>query len=442
MADGATLIAQLEQSLRDILPVPRLWLAFSGGMDSRVLLSLLMELREQCSDFPPLSLIHVDHGLQADSGVWAQHCLAVAETLGLPCVIKRVVVSPQAGGQGPEAEARLARYRVFESLLGRGELLLQAHHLDDQCETLMLRLLRGAGLNGLAAMPRGRVLGQGRLLRPLLTTQRSQLQVYAQARNLKWLEDPSNQDARYDRNYLRHRVMPAMAERWSSDRQALSRAAENLRDSQALLNDYLDADLEPLLDGKALSLGPLGDLAEYRQLALLRRYLERCWGVVLSRPQLEDFAGQFLTADVDAVPEVCVDGWRFYRFARQLIAEPETLAQEGLPAVQSWGVDMPLELPQGRLSAAPGGSFAPRGRVEVAFRQGGERCQLAGETHSRALKKLLQAWQLAPRRRERLPLIYCDGQLAAIADLAICEGYLAQPGEQGVALHWQDAADR
>ena len=162
MADGATLIAQLEQSLRDILPVPRLWLAFSGGMDSRVLLSLLTELREQCSDFPPLSLIHVDHGLQADSGVWAQHCLTVAETLGLPCVIERVVVSPQAGGQGPEAEARLARYRVFESLLGRGELLLQAHHLDDQCETLMLRLLRGAGLAGLAAMPHGRALGQGR----------------------------------------------------------------------------------------------------------------------------------------------------------------------------------------------------------------------------------------------------------------------------------------
>ena len=197
-----------------------------------------------------------------------------------------------------------------------------------------------------------------------------------------------------------------------------------------------------LLDGEVLSLAPLHDLADHRQRALLRRYFERCWGLVLSRSQLESAAGQFLAAEIDAAPEVCAGGWRFYRFAGQLLAEPEALAVQALPAVQPWKIEEPLDLPQGRLTATPGGNFVPRGKVAVAFRQGGERCQLAGETHSRALKKVLQAWRLAPRRRERLPLIFCDGQLAAIADLAICEGFLARPGEQGVALCWQDAADR
>lgn len=442
MADGAALIAQLDGELRDILSAPRLWLAFSGGLDSRVLLSLLIELRQQHRDFPPLSLLHIDHGLHADSAEWAQQCRDVAAQLGIPCIVERVAVSRRAGGLGLEAEARQARYRVFESLLGSDELLLQAHHLDDQCETLMLRLLRGAGLSGLAAMPRQRELGQGCLLRPLLNVPRSALLAYAQRRGLQWLEDPSNADTGFDRNYLRHTVMPLLAARWPGYRQRLSRSAENQRDSQALLNDYLDADLTPLLSDKALHLKPLRGLDHRRQSALLRRYLQRCWGVVLSRGQLDSFFAQFLVSTADATPEYCAAGWRFYRFKDRLQAEPAALAEQPLPGPQHWSMDAPLDTPQGCLRAERGGRFAPRGRIEVAFRRGGERCQLAGEGHSRALKKVLQAYDIAPRRRERLPLVYCDGQLAAIADLAICEGFECAPGASGYTLHWRDAAER
>ncbi|HDQ9214135.1 TPA: tRNA lysidine(34) synthetase TilS, partial [Pseudomonas aeruginosa] len=184
--------------------------AFSGGLDSTVLLHLLAQLARS-EALPALSALHVHHGLQAAADGWPAHCQAVCRSLGIPLRVERVQV---AVGGSIEQAARDARYRAFQANLGEGQVLLTAQHLDDQAETLLFRLLRGAGLRGLAAMPASRPLGGGRLCRPLLGVSRAELEAYAQTHRLDWVEDPSNQDPRFSRNYLRREIMPRLASHW------------------------------------------------------------------------------------------------------------------------------------------------------------------------------------------------------------------------------------
>lgn len=184
--------------------------AFSGGLDSTVLLHLLAQLARS-EALPALSALHVHHGLQAAADGWPAHCQAVCRSLGIPLRVERVQV---AVGGSIEQAARDARYRAFQANLGEGQVLLTAQHLDDQAETLLFRLLRGAGLRGLAAMPVSRPLGGGRLCRPLLGVSRAELEAYAQTHRLDWVEDPSNQDPRFSRNYLRREIMPRLASHW------------------------------------------------------------------------------------------------------------------------------------------------------------------------------------------------------------------------------------
>ncbi len=438
MVARPSLLGGLRAALQGEAP-RRYWLAYSGGLDSRVLLDLLLSLRAQQADFPALHIVHIHHGLQAEADTWAQQCKALCESLCLPCEIHRVQLN--VDGAGIEAAARQARYRVFEQLLDAGEVLLQAHHLDDQCETLMLRLLRGAGPEGLAAMPRRRRLGRGQLLRPLLDVPRGRLLAYAQRRALSWQEDPSNADPRFDRNYLRAEVMPRLGERWPAYRHSLARAAGLQAQAATLLDGYLEQDLRPLVDGCTLDLAGLQAQPEARQLALLHYYLRSYWQLSLERAQLHSFARQFLWSRGDAAPQFCAGGWRFHRYRGQLCAEPVALVAPQREELLNWSLESPLQLPQGCLTARRGGNFVPDGPLSVRFRRGGERCQLAGEGHSRSLKKLLQAWGVPPQRRERLPLLYCGERLAAVADMAICEGFYTPVSEMGWQLSWRDAAE-
>ncbi|AMO69057.1 tRNA(Ile)-lysidine synthase [gamma proteobacterium BDW918] len=438
----AELLPLIKKSLAPYLTRRVWWLAFSGGLDSQVLLHLVWRLRELAhssdTSFPEIRAIHVDHQLQAASTAWAEQCEQQCVAYNIPFTLN--VVNVEGRRRGIEDLARDARYRAFEAALGAGDLLLLAHHLDDQAETLLLRLLRGAGVTGLAAMPVRRVLGAGELYRPLLSTSRSELEAYAAAQKLSWVDDPSNLDTHYRRNFLRQQVLPRLTRHWPDYRQSFGRAAALQAETAQLLHGYISQDLANLgAEDGSLNLQKLAALPEIRQRAILRQFIINRSELALSSAQLGTIVEQFLCAGDDRQPQFRLAAGVLLRaYNQQLFCELGAVeAPSLLPDELEWNLPGELLIPGiGRLFATPGGSFMPRGSVSIRFRRGGERCRLAGHAHRRPLKKLLQEWRLPPWQREVLPLIYCGGELAAVADLAVCEGFSAAVGEEGWKIQW------
>lgn len=409
-------------------------LALSGGCDSRLLLDLLVEIRDgSVEPLPPLRALHIDHAIHPESAQWAAQCRAWCEQYGVEFESQQVQLRGRR--QGLEARARDARYRVFESQLQAGEVLLMAHHRDDQAETFLLRLLRGAGPAGLSAMPVQRSLGAGQLFRPLLGLSRVEIEREAVARELDWIEDPSNADRRFDRNFLRRELLPALAKRWPDYSLRLEKAAALQADTNALLAEYVQQDLARLLgDDGGLDLAGLKGFSSVRQLAVLRGFLKRHH----ANPTLSNLRQlrQQCFAAEDRQPQWQCQGMVCRRHRDRLFCCKEAAieSQEVGESIVWIDFPQPLQLLAGTLSAEPGGRFQPTGTVSIRWRKEGMRCQLAGDVHSRSLKKLMQQWAVPRWLRTTTPLIYCDERLAAIADLAICEGF---EQEQGWQLHWQ-----
>ena len=239
------MLDQLLQQLTPYRNAPAWHIAFSGGLDSTVLLHQLVEL-SRLHPLPPLSAIHVHHGLQTAADAWPAHCQSVCAQLNIPLQVIHVEVQP---GASLEQAARDARYQAFIGALQAGEVLLTAQHRDDQAETLLFRLLRGAGVRGLAAMPRERVLGAGLLVRPLLSVPRARLHAWATERQIPWVEDPSNADDRPSRNFLRLNIFPALAARWPQASQNMARAAAHVSEALQLLEELGREDLDDALMG-------------------------------------------------------------------------------------------------------------------------------------------------------------------------------------------------
>ncbi|NNG62887.1 tRNA lysidine(34) synthetase TilS, partial [Pseudomonas fragi] len=251
--------------------------ALSGGLDSTVLLHVLAQLR-QTRSLPPLSAIHVHHGLQAAADEWPAHCQALCNALGVPLQVVHVHVQ---AGASLERAAREARYQAFVTLTRAQEVLLTGQHRDDQAETLLFRLLRGAGVSGLAAMPRQRRLGEGNLCRPLLDVSRTDLEAYAREHSLGWIEDPSNQQTDFSRNYLRHEIFPLLTRRWPQAAASMARSAAHCAEAQGLLDDLARQDLQAAgavsefdwLGLPSLELAPITCLSPARQRNALRYWL-------------------------------------------------------------------------------------------------------------------------------------------------------------------------
>lgn len=431
--------SQLATQLTPFLHAPRWLVAYSGGVDSHVLLHSLM----QYPDHPPIEAIHINHQLQAEADSWADHCQQQADQLNIPLHTQRITLENSGN---LEQQARQARYQAFESVLNTGDILMLGHHLDDQAETLMLRLLRGSGSRGAAAMPASRPLGQGQLARPLLDIPRSVIKQYAEDHQLRWIEDPSNQCSDYDRNFLRLQLLPALASRWPAYRQTLARAASlsgetaDLTDELALL-DFERAGVSPQQTSIPITL--LENLSRARQKNLLRYWLRANGFTMPSVSQLGALLDQALNAEQQAQPLIRWGEIQIRRFNGALFVmnrQPEFDSAQ----IFNWDLLVPLQLEQGsrlltqhhqgrginlaRLNAAG---------VTVRFRQGGERCQPAGRAHSQSLKKLFQEYQLAPWLRDRAPLLYCGDDIVAVADLWVCEGWEAGPADQGVNLIWE-----
>ncbi|WP_323847242.1 tRNA lysidine(34) synthetase TilS [Microbulbifer magnicolonia] len=400
------------------------WVGFSGGLDSTVLLHLLRKRGVE------LRALHIHHGLSANADAWQAHCAAVACALDVPFVARRVRID--AAGRGLEQAARAARYRVFAEILQPGDQLLLAQHGDDQVETFFLRLLRGAGALGLAAMPERRPLGGATVLRPLLGVGRAQLEAYARAQGLRWIEDESNADQSLDRNYLRATVLPLLSERWPL-RARVSRAVENLREAAELLADLGDADLQHCdrrreRFGESVGLEALRTLPARRQKNLLRRWLADRGHDMPDATHLQQALQQALGAAHDSQMEVALAGLVARRFRDRLYLTPP-LPEVAGDVEWQWDGHTPLELPGGwELAAAAGW---PEGRYRVRYRQGGERARPAHRRHSQTLKKLLQEADLEPWLRDLVPLVYRGEELLAVGDLFLCGD-----GSEG-ALKWR-----
>ena len=410
--------------------------AFSGGLDSTVLLHLLAHLAKTES-LPTLSAIHIHHGLQAAADAWPEHCQAVCYALNIPLQVERVKVQP---GASLERAARDARYAVFGSVNQSNDVLLTGQHRDDQAETLLFRLLRGAGVRGLSAMPAQRPLGQGTLVRPLLDVTRAELEAYAAAHQLQWIEDPSNEDRQFSRNYLRHQIVPLLTGRWPQAQANMARSAAHLREAQGLLDELAQIDLA---HGKAstdfdwlgvpsLELAPLAALSVARQRNALSHWLEP-----LTRlPDTDHWSGW---ADVCAAAHDASPVWRLadgelHRSAGRLW----WLSGDWLRAPVIGGEwhtpTSPLRLSDNGCVVLSGQT--PCGPLRIAYRRGGEVMQLADRGH-RDLKRLLNERAVPAFVRGRLPLLFRGEELLAVANLPGLDGN----GQDGWKLHWQPTGE-
>ncbi len=437
-------VAALEAVLFERLaltPTTPFKIAFSGGLDSHVLLHALTGLREQRGAVFALSAAHIDHGIHPDSAAWAEHCRRVCSDYRVAFDMQRVQLDA-ANGDGPEAAARRARYAALKQRLAPGEVLLTAHHLNDQAETVLLQLLRGAGVHGLAAIAPLADFGPGRLARPLLDFTRAALRAYAEYHGLRWIEDESNMNLRHRRNVIRHEVMPALQRHWPRATELLARNARHATEAVSLLDALAADDLTDCKQDKTvLSIAALRALPRPRLTNVLRYWLRQQG---LATPSTQQLTGLIaLIAHDPTSRRAClswpgVEVWRYRDDLHAALPLPLPEPVLDLP----WDMTAPLDLPQfgWRLCAVAsqgeGLAFArlPAAPLHVRLRRGGETCRLPGREHRHKLKKLLQASHIAPWQRTRLPLLYAGDALAAVADLWVCEPYAARADEPGVRL--------
>ncbi|MFO7786993.1 MAG: tRNA lysidine(34) synthetase TilS [Halospina sp.] len=425
----------LTAAFKDLPQSRRWWIALSGGCDSTFLLHCLATLAP--SHGVPLHAIHLHHGLSAEADQWQQHCERICTLRGVSLVSEQLALDPDQPDL--EARARRARYDCFESLLAPGDLLFMAHHGDDQAETVLLRLLRGSGVRGLAGMPAERPLGKGRLVRPLLGLERRRIEALGRDWALDWCEDGSNQDTRFDRNYLRHEIMPRLESRWPRSGRRMGRSAQHCREAEQLLSELADMDARSTASGQGLSVQALAQLSSPRRHQLLRHLLIRHDCQLPGERRLASGLEALLHAPEDGQPELRGEGWRVCRFRDQLWLVPD-LPVVSTDADTEWlvngnlewfGTQLAVERREGNGLVIESGE-----RLRVQARQGGERFRPGPGQPHRPLRKWLQEQRIPPWERAHLPLVFSGGELVAIADLWLAPEWRAGEGQTGWQPVW------
>ena len=443
-------------------------IALSGGMDSMVLLDLCSRLQSDAS-LPVAGLswrvMHVNHGLHDEADMWQTRCVQACEQRSLSCqtfsLQLRETLSASSG-EGLEAHARKARYQVMANHLQPQEVLLTAHHAQDQGETVLFRLLRGAGPKGLSGMRQEAVVPGSTaqpLWRPLLSESPETLQAYARQQQLHWVEDSSNRDITFSRNYLRHQVLPVIAQRWPSWLSSIERSADICRDSdellQALANQWL-VNCQGKQPGH-LNIPALLQHSQTERDVMLRQWLwlhGRQWA---GRTVLDQLTSMLLAGE-DRQPVLAWQDKTVRRYRDELlVTQPLPL----LPEVPEHGYHWPLKeapvmlsgaetahlaltLPgNGRLlleSVAEQGMRWPGATCRVCYRQEGIKARLPGRP-GKSLKQLWQEAAVPPWLRDRSPLLFINGELAWIAGVGVCDGFLADPAEPSWLPRWEVMPD-
>ncbi len=412
----------------------RLLIAFSGGCDSSVLLHALAALRQQQSISDNIMAIYVDHGLNEASAAWGHHCRSFSSAINIPFISKKVDATKKRG-QSPEATARNARYAAFYEEVRVGDALITAHHADDQAETLMLQMLRGAGPKGLAAMPECTPFGKGDLLRPLLSFTRSELEQYATQHALQWLDDPSNTEDRYDRNYLRQTVMPLLLSRWPALCASLGRVAAHQAEACRLMAGLARDDFSVAKTGDCLSLKVLLTLDEDRQRNLLRYWIQSKTLCLPSAAIMAQILHAVIAAKGDRSPLLVWGGFELRRYREKLYLD-KVLRPHNAAVTLLWDGEDALELPSNlgilRVRQSDGAGLnlpsLNKARISVRFRQGGERIKPHGQVITHDLKKLFQNKAVPPWLRNRIPLIFAEDELVAVVGYWLADAFTIEHG--------------
>ncbi len=443
----------------------RVVVALSGGVDSVVLCDLLRRYcqRRHCE----LRALHINHQISPNAAQWARFCRALCRAWKIPLTVAKVSVKR---GDSLEAAARAARYRVFAQR--RADYVALAHHLDDQAETLLLQLLRGAGVKGLSAMPEIRSQEPGArsqeseagkripnqkglrnsesripnpaILRPLLDVSRDEIETYALKHKLEWIEDESNSDIYFDRNFLRHEILPVLARRYPAYRTTLSRAGRNLAESAQLLDELAQIDLDRTNSGEGVAVALLRKLDMARAKNTLRYHLRRCGVMAPNAARLEECVRQALSTRRDARLTIDLGDSELRYFSGKLFV----VAKRGkLPAgyQKIWRGEARLRLEElgGTLTMqrVPGQGISLAkldGRpLTVRLRRGGESLRPDAKRPRRSLKNLLQEARIPPWQRAAMPLLYCGKFLVCVPGIGIDAAYQAMRGERGVVSGWE-----
>ena len=411
--------------------------AFSGGLDSTVLLHQLVQWRALHPDVA-LRAIHIHHGLSPHADSWVQHCESVCAQWQVSLVVERVHLEDD--GLGIEAQARRARYQAFAQTLLPGEVLMTAQHLDDQCETFLLALKRGSGPAGLSAMGESSPFAGTQLIRPLLAQTREALEAWARQHELCWIEDESNQDDTYDRNFLRLRVTPLLQQRWPHFAQAVARSAALCAEQESLLDELLASDLADCITSRGtLLLTPLMMMSGVRRAALLRRWLAGLNAPMPSRDGLERIWQEVALAREDASPSFRLGEFEVRRYQSQLwwVKSVDGQSETIIPWLE-WKT--PLTLPAGLGSVqliSAGNLRLPQADevVSIRFKAPGL-LHIVGRNGGRKLKKIWQEQGIPPWRRDTTPLLFYGETLIAAAGVFVTREGAAED-EEGVSLVWR-----
>jgi tRNA(Ile)-lysidine synthase len=436
-----------------LFPGAKLVLGLSGGLDSVVLLEVLSRLAGPLGF--GLSCVHVNHGISPNARRWAGFCARRCKRHAITLALHEVDLEPYRA-EGLEAAARRARYQVYARQ--KADFIVLAQHLDDQAETLLLQLLRGAGVKGGAAMPlvRGQHPGSKgngargpAILRPLLAVSREKIEAYAKANKLKWMDDESNTDTRYDRNFLRHRVLPVIAKAFPGYRATLSRAAGHLAEASLILDQIAEADAKIAVVGNRLAIADLRRLGLARVKNLLRWLLLQQGQAAPASERLHEGLRQLFEAGDDAEVRVAFGICELRRY------DGHAYLLQSLPDVpaefrRDWDGRHTWPLPElgGALHfTRTQGTGLACARIReqglsMRLRQGGEKLRLLVNGSTRSLKNLLQEARLPPWERERLPLVYCADALVAVPGLGVASGWQAGSNEAGWRITWKTQAWR
>lgn len=476
----ALLPAPLKKALQSIPNSNSYFVAFSGGMDSSLLLTLASRYLSECRQAKVLA-IHVHHGLSEHADLWQSHCEKVCHCLGVELIVRQV--SLNAAKKGVEEAARAARYNVFEQVLPSGSVLLQGHHLNDQAETVLLRLMRGAGVKGVAGIPKSRPLKSALIHRPFLAVSRSELLRVAKKYELEWVEDDSNARCDYDRNFLRHKIIPKLETRWERAVSRLAVSADHCRESAELEEALANIDLNGMtqnLFGSALSINGLAQLSLSRQRNAVRYWLQLQGLGFPGEKRFQRIWSELLMARDDASPLIEWSQGAVRRYRNAIFALPlkDINAQPGFGAndinichgaefadsdyiisvneprvlfdQDIMGRPYALRIIGGGVTSVKDGSAERMScpakllikrpssdeQVTVKFRQGGEVFKPEGKAHHRPLKKCFHDSNVPPWLRDSVPLLYYNACLVAIGNLLVADGFQVESGAEILEISW------
>ncbi|MDC0186050.1 tRNA lysidine(34) synthetase TilS [Gammaproteobacteria bacterium] len=427
----------IERQIKPLLP-NKFCIAFSGGMDSTVLLHVMKNIIDEKSQ---IRAIHINHNIVDNSKVWTKTCKSICKNFGIDIEIISLEVTHN--GYGLEAAARDERYKKLKEKLYENEYLLTAHHEEDQMETVFLRMARGTGLDGLQGINEKYSFGEGIIFRPMLEVSKTSVMDYAKEHQLKWVEDSSNQDTHFDRNFLRKKIIPQFRERWPSIASSVSRLSQLSAQNIKILNQIAEEDIGPIANMNELPLAKLLDKSFERANNMLRYIILANGMSIPSMKTLQDGLKEMLDPETDksviAWKDYCI---RKYKNHLYFLSNSD-LEPNKVDVRIPWEIGKTVNLGEniGSIEATfihgDGLSIEKcENKLTISYRQGGELIKPIGHRINKSLKNLFQENQILPWMRDKIPLIYYQDELVSVADLWFNQNYVASQNEAGFVVNW------